>query len=171
MEVYSMRKQKKTPTYKMEDLQTIDEIIDFPHEAFHEDHLRQADAHVLEFGREGLHLREIMQLHGGREIEQHVRQVRTLVRQLVEDSVRDQLDRQLDVPQRRAEACAVPDKTISSHLNTFHSLSKRVRSGNIREPGSHFSKFILYRQCLQTILASGIESETYFGNQRYLPKF
>lgn len=74
------RTPKRTQTYKMEDLQAIDEVVDLPHETFHEDHLRQADAHVLELGGEGLHLREIVQLHGGREIEQHVRQVRTLVR-------------------------------------------------------------------------------------------
>lgn len=64
---------------QMEDLQAVDEVVDFPHETFHEDDLRQTDAQVLQFSREGVQLAEIVQLHGGGEIQQHMSQVRTFV--------------------------------------------------------------------------------------------
>ena len=77
----------------MQDLQAIDEIVNLPHETLHEDHLWQADAHVLQLGREGLHFREVVQLHCGGKVEQHVRQIWTFVGQLVENRVSDQFDR------------------------------------------------------------------------------
>ena len=38
----------------MEHLQTVDEVVDFSHEALHEDDLRQADAEVPEASGERL---------------------------------------------------------------------------------------------------------------------
>lgn len=64
----------------MEDLEAVDKVIDLSHEPFHEDHLGQTNAQVLQFRGERLHLREVVQLHGGREVEQHVRQIRAFVR-------------------------------------------------------------------------------------------
>lgn len=90
----------------MEDLEAVDEVVNLSHETLHEDHLGQADAHVFELRGERLHLREVVELHSGGKVQQHVRQIRTLVGQLMEDRVRDQFDRQLDVPQRRSEAYA-----------------------------------------------------------------
>lgn len=96
----------------MKDLEAVDEVVDLPHEALHEDHLGQADAHVLELRGERLHLREVVELHGGGEVQQHVRQVGTLVGQLVEDCVSDQFDRQLDIPQWWPEAYAAQTYSV-----------------------------------------------------------
>ena len=54
-----------------------------------------------------LHVAEVVQLHGRGEVQQHVRQVGTLAGQLVQHGVGRQLDRQLDVAQRGAEASTV----------------------------------------------------------------
>jgi len=48
----------------MKYLQSVDEIVNLPHETFHKNDFRQADAHVLQFRGKCLHLREIVQLHG-----------------------------------------------------------------------------------------------------------
>lgn len=47
-----------------------------------------------------------MQLHGGGEIQQHVRQIGTLVRQLVKNCVSDEFDGELDVAKRLPESDA-----------------------------------------------------------------
>lgn len=54
-------------------LKTVNKVVNFPHETFHEDDFRQANAHVSQFGGKCLHFTEIVQLHGGGEIQQHVR--------------------------------------------------------------------------------------------------
>lgn len=87
----------------MQRFQPVDEVVDLPHEPFHEYDLGQAHAQVLELGGERLELAEVVQLHGGGEVEQHVSEVRAPVGQLVEHRVRDELDGQLDVAQRGAE--------------------------------------------------------------------
>lgn len=53
----------------MEYFQPVDEVVDLSHEPFHEDHFRQAHAEVFQLGGECLKLAEIVQLHGGREVE------------------------------------------------------------------------------------------------------
>lgn len=73
----------------MKYLQSVDEVVDFAHETLHEYDLGQANTHVLELGREGLHLGEVVKLHRRREVEEHVRQIWALVRQLVKDCVGD----------------------------------------------------------------------------------
>lgn len=104
----------------MKNLQAVDEVVDLSHETLHENHLRQADAHVLQLGGEGLHLREIVQLHSGGEVEKHVSQIRTLVRQFVENGVGDQFDRELDVPQRCTETRAVAYQLLFPRLCYRH---------------------------------------------------
>lgn len=83
----------------MQHLEAVDEVIDLAHEALHEDHLREADAHRSQLGRKRVHVVEVVQLHGGREVEQHMIEVGTLVGQLVQHRVRYQLDRQFNVTQ------------------------------------------------------------------------
>lgn len=87
----------------MQCFQPIDEIVDLPHEPLHEYDFGQAHAQVLQFGGERLEFAEVVQLHGGGEVEQHVSEIGTPVGQFVEHRVRDELDGQLDVAQRRAE--------------------------------------------------------------------
>lgn len=53
----------------MKNLQTVDEVVDFPHETLHKDHLAQANTHVPQFRGKRLHFRKIVQLHGSREVE------------------------------------------------------------------------------------------------------
>lgn len=53
----------------MQYFQSVDEIVDFPHETFHENHLGQAHAEVFQFGRKRLELAEVVQLHGGGKIQ------------------------------------------------------------------------------------------------------
>lgn len=89
---------------QMQNLQTIDEVVDLPHKSLHEDHLRQTNAQILELRREGLQLAKIVQLHGSRKIQQHVREIWALVGQLVENCVGDELYRKLYVAQGGAEA-------------------------------------------------------------------
>lgn len=88
----------------MQHLEPVDEVVNLSHEALHEDDFREANAQVPELGGEGLEFAEIVQLHGGREIEQHVREVRAFRGQLVEDDVSYHLDGELDVAQRSAKA-------------------------------------------------------------------
>ena len=38
----------------MQDFKPVDEVVDLPHEPFHEDHLRQADDHCAQLGGECL---------------------------------------------------------------------------------------------------------------------
>lgn len=65
-----------------------------------------------------LHLAEVVQLHGGREVEQHVGEVGALVAQLVQHGVGDELDGELDVAQRGAEPdAATKEKHAISFLN------------------------------------------------------
>jgi hypothetical protein len=92
----------------MQYFQPVDEIVDLPHKSFHEYDLGQAHAKVPEFGGERLELTEVMQLHGGGKVEQHVSEIRTPVGQLMEHRVCDELDGQLDVAQRRAESHTKP---------------------------------------------------------------
>ena len=54
---------------QVQDFQSIDEVVNLPHEAFHEDDFGQADAHRPQLGREGVKVIEIMQLHRRREIQ------------------------------------------------------------------------------------------------------
>lgn len=63
----------------MKNLQTVDKIVNFPHKAFHEDNFGQANAHVSQFCRKRLHLREIVELHGRGKIQKHVSQIWTFV--------------------------------------------------------------------------------------------
>jgi len=49
---------------QVQHLQSVDEVVDLAHEALHKDHLGETDAHVPELGGKGLHLAEIVQLHG-----------------------------------------------------------------------------------------------------------
>jgi len=81
----------------MQYLQPVDKIVDFPHEPLHENHFGQAHAQVFQFRGERLEFAEVVQLHGGGEVEQHVGEIRAPVGQLVQHRVRDQLDGQLDV--------------------------------------------------------------------------
>jgi len=67
----------------MQYFQSVDKIVDFPHEPFHENHFGQTHAEIFQFGGERLELAEVVQLHGGREVEQHVSEIRTPVGQLV----------------------------------------------------------------------------------------
>lgn len=46
--------------YQVKYFQSIDEVVDFSHEPFHEDHFRQAHAEVFQFGGERLELAEIV---------------------------------------------------------------------------------------------------------------
>lgn len=64
---------------QMQNLQAINEVVDLPHEPFHEDDLGQANAKVLKLRRKSLEFAEIMQLHGGGEVQQHVREIRAFV--------------------------------------------------------------------------------------------
>lgn len=52
-------------TYQVEYLNAVDEVVYFAHEALHEDHLGQTDAHDAELCREGVKVVEVMKLHGG----------------------------------------------------------------------------------------------------------
>jgi hypothetical protein len=45
---------KYTLTNKMQNLQTVNKIINFSHETFHEDYFRKADAHIFYFRGESL---------------------------------------------------------------------------------------------------------------------
>lgn len=90
----------------MQNLKSIYEIINFPHEALHKDDFAQTNAHVLEFRGKCLHLWKIVKLHGSGEIQEHVRQIRALIGELVQNRVSDELDRQFYVPQRRPESYA-----------------------------------------------------------------
>ena len=54
-------------------LQSIDEVVNLSHEAFHENDLRQTDAHVPELRWERLHFTEIVQLHGRGKVQEHMR--------------------------------------------------------------------------------------------------
>ena len=83
----------KVPTYEVKNLEAVYKIVNLSHEAFHEDDLGQTDAHVLELCRERLHLWKIVKLHGSGEVKKHVRQVWTLVGELVENCVSYELDR------------------------------------------------------------------------------
>ena len=76
-------------TNQVKNFESIDEVVDFPHEAFHENDLWQANAEISQFRWEGLKLAEVVELHGGGEIEEHVSEVRTLCWELVEDGVGD----------------------------------------------------------------------------------
>lgn len=108
----------------MKDFQPIDKVINLPHETLHEDYLGQTNAHVLQLRREGLHLREIVQLHGSGEIEEHVSQVRALVRQFVENGVGDQFNGQLDVPQRCTETSAtINGELYRSRCSLAHAIA------------------------------------------------
>lgn len=83
----------------MQDFQPVNEVVDFSHEPFHEDDFGQAHAQVFQLRGERLEFAEVVELHGGGEVEQHVGEVRTPVGQLVQHRVRDELYGQLDVPQ------------------------------------------------------------------------
>lgn len=86
-----------TLAYQVQDFQPVNEVVDFPHEPLHEYHFRQTHAQVFQFRGERLELAEVVQLHGGGEVEQHVSKVGTPVGQFVQHRVRDELDGQLDV--------------------------------------------------------------------------
>jgi len=85
---------------EMQNFESIDKVVDFPHEAFHENDFRQTDAQVTKLCWKSLHLGEIVQLHRSREIQKHVSQVWTFGCKFVENCVRNQLDWQLNVAQR-----------------------------------------------------------------------
>lgn len=53
----------------MKYLQSIYEVVDLPHEPFHENHFRQANTHVFQFRRKRLHFRKVMQLHRSRKVQ------------------------------------------------------------------------------------------------------
>ena len=124
-------------TDQVEHFQSVDEAVDFPHEAFHEDDLAQANAHVPDFSgkslsnhqfldheifskhfnfllKEYLKLVEVVQLHSSTKIEQHVSQVGTFAAQFVQHRVRDQFNRQLDVAKRRPESNTASKKSPTS---------------------------------------------------------
>lgn len=117
----------------MEYFQPVDEIVDFPHEPFHEYDLGQAHAQVPQLGGERLELAEVVQLHGGGEVEEHVCEIRAPVGQFVEHRVRDELDGQLDVAQRRAESHAI------TYEEDTHARHRRHR---FRHVGSHNVKIV-----------------------------
>lgn len=53
----------------MQNLQAIDEIVNFAHETFHEDDFGETNAQVPELRGESLHLGEVVQLHSWEELE------------------------------------------------------------------------------------------------------
>ena len=61
----------------MENLERRQMLINFAHEALHEDDLRQTDGEVAQTARKGVHVVEVVQLHGVREVENEVLQVGT----------------------------------------------------------------------------------------------
>jgi len=91
----------------MEDFQPVDKIVNLSHESLHKNHFGQTHAEVFQLGGECLKLAEVVQLHGGGEVEKHVREVWTPVGQLVQHRVRYELDGQLDVSQRGTESHAI----------------------------------------------------------------
>ena len=81
----------------MQDLQSVDKGVDFSHKPFHEDDFTKTDAHVAQFCRETLQFVKVVQLHGGAEIEQHVRKIGALGAEFLEYSGRNQLDWKFNV--------------------------------------------------------------------------
>lgn len=92
-----------------------------------------------------------MQLHGSGEVEKHVSQIRTFIRQFVKNRMGDQFDRQFDVPQRSSKTRAV---TRESYFNTL-----RLRESTISLP---FTSYIL---ASEEEVDSGVNLE----RERYLP--
>lgn len=52
-------------------------LVDFAHEALHEDDLRQTDGQRAKIARERVHVVEIVQLHRVREVEDQILQILT----------------------------------------------------------------------------------------------
>lgn len=87
-------------TNQVQNFEAVDEIVYFSHETFHENDLRQTNAHHSKFCGEGVEVVEIVELHRRTEVKQHVSEIWTFVAQFVEDRMSDKLDRQFDVSQR-----------------------------------------------------------------------
>ena len=60
-------------------MQRREKPVDTTHESLEKDHLGQADAQTLEIAREFVQIVEIVQLHGGREVEREILQIGTVV--------------------------------------------------------------------------------------------
>lgn len=56
-------------------------LVDLAHESFHEDDFREADREVSKVARKGVHVVEVVQLHGVREIQRQVLHVGTSAHQ------------------------------------------------------------------------------------------
>lgn len=118
---------------QMENLQAVDKVVDFPHETFHENHLGEANAQIFQLGGEGLELAEVMQLHRSGKIQQHMREVRTLVGQLMEYRVSDQLNGKLYVS-ARASFKIISRRAGNWYLNDGPNLMLIKASSDSREP-------------------------------------
>lgn len=75
----------------MQNFEAVDKIVNFSHKAFHKNYFAEANAHISEFCRKRLHLREIVELHGCGKVQKHVGQIWTFVGELMENRVRNQL--------------------------------------------------------------------------------
>ena len=88
----------------MKDLERGQERVDASHEALEEDDLGETNGHCLEVAREGVEIVEVLELHGGAEVEREIFEIGAPVGELVEHMRRDELDGQLDVLEMRVEA-------------------------------------------------------------------
>jgi len=55
-------------TDEVKDLEGGEVLVDLAHEALHEDDLRETDGHAAQVAGEGVHVVEVVQLHGVGEV-------------------------------------------------------------------------------------------------------
>jgi len=102
-------------------------LVDLAHKSFHEDDFREADREVSKVAGKGVHVVEVVQLHGIREIQRQVLQIGTLVGQLMEDDRSDEFSRQFDVSKRISESNADQSDQRVDVVN--------IESGEVRSEG------------------------------------
>ena len=90
----------------MKNFQCGQTLINFPHEAFHEDDFRQADGQASEAARKRVHIVEVMQLHGVRKVEGEIFQIGAAVCDLVKNGRGDEFGGEFDVSKSTGESDA-----------------------------------------------------------------